>query len=357
MKMNKKTPYALLINDIHVSKDNIPEFMVNWNEALSVCEQHGIGKIIIGGDLWQSRSAQTLSTILAVRSALKKATCQELTVVIAEGNHDKVDQESLDGYNLVFADYPGIEIVDDFAIYEMGNGNEQVDLFVMSYFPENGSFKERYKEMTQELVAGRKSILYLHQGIRGGLSMVSDDELPADLFSEFDSVLVGHYHNRNRIKGTAIEYIGSSRQHNFGEDEEKGYTILYTNGDTKFIKNEANMRYKVIDIDANKISQNFIDELQRLKAEGKYKVKVRISCQPKEASSIDKQKIAESGAAKVELLTEHVQVQKHSEQDFSKKYDKSGIKQEYANFCSDKAINNVELGLMYLDKINASCGN
>ena len=33
------------------------------------------------------------------------------------------------------------------------------------------------------------------------------------------------------------------------------------------------------------------------------------------------------------------------------KYDKSGIKQEYVNFCNDRAISNVELGLDYLNKI------
>ena len=146
--MSKKNPFALLINDIHVSKDNIPEFVENWNEALDVCDKRNIHKIIIGGDLWLSRSAQTLSTMLAIRSAIMKATHQGLTVIIAEGNHDKVDQESLDGYSLVFSEYPGVEIIDDYAIYEMGN----TDLFVMSYFPENGSFTERYKEMTKEIM-------------------------------------------------------------------------------------------------------------------------------------------------------------------------------------------------------------
>lgn len=28
--MSKKIPSALLLNDIHVSKDNIPEFQKNW---------------------------------------------------------------------------------------------------------------------------------------------------------------------------------------------------------------------------------------------------------------------------------------------------------------------------------------
>lgn len=192
--MEKKKPYALLINDIHVSNDNITEFRANWNEAIEVAERNAIDMIIIGGDLWMSRSSQTLSTIMAAKEAMIKATSHGISVIMAEGNHDKVDQESLLGYCHMFSEYPDIEVIDDYAIYDMGES----DLFVMSYFPENGSFIERYKEMAKELIPGKKSILYIHQGIRGGLSTASDDELPASLFKDFDSVLVAHYHNRKK---------------------------------------------------------------------------------------------------------------------------------------------------------------
>jgi len=66
--MNQKNPVALLLNDIHVSKDNIPEFQKNWDEALAICDQYQISDIIIGGDLWLSRSAQTLSVLMAKTS-------------------------------------------------------------------------------------------------------------------------------------------------------------------------------------------------------------------------------------------------------------------------------------------------
>lgn len=357
--MNKKNPFALLINDIHVSKDNIPEFTANWNEALEVCNKHGIERIVVGGDMWLSRSAQALSTILAVKSALEKATRQDIFVVIAEGNHDKVDQESLDGYSHIFLGYDGVEVIDNFAVYNMGNDDGAADLFVMNYFPEKGSFVERFDEMCKEIIENHKSILYLHQGIRGGLSTANDDELPAQIFDKFDNVLVGHYHDRKTIPGTNIEYVGASRQHNFGEDEEKGYTILYSDGSYEFIKNEANIRYKVIDIDLNGIDKSFFETLKRIKTDDRYRVKVRIACQSNQVSSIDKEAMIECGATKVELVTEQTQVRVAEGQDLSKKYDKSGIKQEYANFCSEKGIDNIELGLTYLNKITNHyvCGN
>lgn len=346
--MKEKNPIALLINDIHVSKDNIAEFKVNWMEALSVCKKYGIEDIIVGGDLWHSRSAQSLDVLLAVSGAIKEATDKGFNLTIAEGNHDKVNQESPYGYSHLFSEYPCVFVIDDYTIMDIG---EDVVLYVMSYFPENGSFTERIKELTETLDADKKNILYIHEGIRGGLATASDDELPANLFSKFDTILVGHYHNRKKIAGTNIEYIGSSRQNNFGEDEEKGYTILYDDGSYEFVKNNANTRYMVIDVELADMDDNFFNRLQEIKNEGRYKVKVRISCTTKESQTVDKQKCIENGAVKLEFVTEQTQIQLTEAQDISKKYDKSGIKQEYINFCDDRAISNVELGLDYLNKI------
>ena len=103
-----KIPCALLINDIHASKDNIAEFHANWDEAVEICQKRDIPEIIVGGDLWLSRSSQTLSTLLAVRQAIIKATNAGIDVTLAEGNHDKVDQESLLGYSHIFYQFNSV---------------------------------------------------------------------------------------------------------------------------------------------------------------------------------------------------------------------------------------------------------
>lgn len=353
MKKEKvKEPFALLINDIHVSKDNIPEFQANWNEALEICEKLGIEDMVIGGDLWQSRSAQTLSTLIAVRQAIIKATNKGIDLTIAEGNHDKVDQESMLGYSHLFSEYPYVVVVDDWGIVEIDHDN-QVALYVMSYFPENGSFMSKLEEVINDLKSGWYNILYIHQGIKGGLSQPSEDELPANIFSKFDAVLVGHYHDRKKIKGTNIEYIGASRQHNFGEDEKKGYTVLYTDGSHEFIQNQANMRYKVMEIEAIDINSDVLDEIEDIKAEGRYRIKVKVNCNDKEAANfaMTKQALIDAGAMRVEVVNEDITVTTTEAQSLDSKYDKNGIKREYSEYCSENEIN-VDLGLQYLDKID-----
>lgn len=345
----KNKACALLINDIHISKDNIAEFHKNWDEALTICEKHKIKDLIVGGDMWLSRSAQTLPTFLAVRAAILKATkTYDLNVIIANGNHDKTDQEMIEGYNHIFSDYENVEIVDEYAGYDYG---ENITLWIMGYFPENGSFMKRLEDLKSGLESHLTHILYIHEGIRGGLSTPSEDELPANIFSGFDKILVGHYHDRKKIPGTNIEYIGSSRQHNFGEDEEKGYTILYSDGLTKFIKNEVNFRYRVIEVELSDMDDEFMAHLAEIKKDSRYKVKVRIKCDSSQTSSVNKQQLAECGANKIELVTEQTIVMNTDHQRITQKFDKSGIKEEYTNFCSQKSIDN-KLGLQYLDKLN-----
>lgn len=345
-----KFPCALLFNDIHVSKDNIPEFQKNWDEAIKICQERDIADIVIGGDLWQSRSAQTLDTLLAVRDAIIKAQNANIHLTIAEGNHDLVDQEALLGYSHIFQGYKDVDVVGDYTIIDF---TDNLSLYVMSYFPENGSFSQRLKEIVtgDDFDSQRTNILYVHQGIRGGLAQPSEDELPTSIFKDFDAVLVGHYHDRKKIAGTAIEYIGSSRQHNFGEDEEKGYTVLYDDGSYEFIKNEVNIRYKNIAVDFSEIDSKLMKELDEVKKDARYKTKVKVNCFSDEATSVDKQKLIDAGATKVEIITEQTEVVEIEARSLEQKFDKSGIKEEYTNFCSEKEIDNA-MGLQYLDKIN-----
>lgn len=346
----KRIPCALLINDIHVSKDNIPEFQRNWEEALGICKKQDIPEIIIGGDLLQSRSSyQTLDVLLAVRQAIIKATNAGLELTIAEGNHDLVDQEAILGYCHVFSEYPHVYVVDDYVSIDC---SDDVTLYVMSYAPESGSFINRLQDIIDnDFDRNKHNILYIHEGIKGGLAMPSDDELPTKIFKDFDAVLVGHYHNRCKIKGTKIEYVGASRQHNFGEDEEKGYTILYDDGSYEFIKNESNTRYKVIDLALQDVDNHLIEELNDIKSNGKYKVKARINCSATDVQNIDKQKLLEAGAAKVEIVTEKTVAKSIEAHSLDRKFDKTGIKQEYESFCSEKVIDS-SMGLQYLDKIH-----
>lgn len=343
----------LLMNDIHVSKDNIPDFKANWHEALAVCDRHGIRDIALGGDLFQSRVSQTLDVLLAVHDMLLLTAQAGINITLAEGNHDQVDQEALRGYCHLYDQHPAVTVVDDFLTLE--DPAWDFVLHMMSYFPENGSFPGRLQALVAgSLVKDKLNYLYIHQGINGALATPAEDELPTHIFEPFDKVFVGHYHNRSVIKDTSIEYIGSARQFNFGEDAAKGYTVLYTDGSYAFIQNQVNTRYHVIEVSAAQAHVHLLDRIEEMKADPRCRIKVRVMGDS--SDSIDKIRILEAGASKVELVCADAEVIEAPDEGVLEKFDAGRIRQSYEEFCGKRSIEDVALGLSYLKKIEAPCG-
>ena len=350
-------PCLLLLNDIHISKDNIPAFKANWQEAIDICRKMDVKEIAIGGDLFFSRAAQTLDVLLAVHDALLTAAEHGIHVTIAEGNHDKVNHENERGYCHVFDQHSNVLVCDEFVSLPLGEDCRFV-LHMMGYFPEDGSFCTRLDRLKEEaLDPKRLNFLYIHEGINGALAQPNDKELPAKIFEDFDKVFVGHYHNRTIIDKTRIEYIGSSRQHNFGEDEEKGYTVIYTDGSHEFIKNQANTRYRVIDVAAERAGLHLMDELREIDADGRYKVKVRVHAPQAAMKSVDKAALLDAGATKVELIADDEEMLEVAASSLFEKFDSHRIRETYEEFCREKQIDDVAIGLEYLSKIEGQCGN
>ena len=350
-------PCLLLLNDIHISKDNIHAFKANWQEAIDICRKMDVKEIAIGGDLFFSRAAQTLDVLLAVHDALLTAAEHGIHVTIAEGNHDKVNQENERGYCHVFDQHSNVLVCDEFVSLPLGEDCRFV-LHMMGYFPEDGSFCTRLDRLKEEaLDPKRLNFLYIHEGINGALAQPNDKELPAKIFEDFDKVFVGHYHNRTIIDKTRIEYIGSSRQHNFGEDEEKGYTVIYTDGSHEFIKNQANTRYRVIDVAAERAGLHLMDELREIDADGRYKVKVRVHAPQAAMKSVDKAALLDAGATKVELIADDEEMLEVAASSLFEKFDSHRIRETYEEFCREKQIDDVAIGLEYLSKIEGQCGN
>ena len=331
--------------------------MANWQEAIDICRKMDVKEIAIGGDLFFSRAAQTLDVLLAVHDALLTAAEHGIHVTIAEGNHDKVNLENERGYCHVFDQHSNVLVCDEYVSLPLGDDCRFV-LHMMGYFPEDGSFCTRLDRLKEEaLDPKRLNFLYIHEGINGALAQPNDKELPAKIFEDFDKVFVGHYHNRTIIDKTRIEYIGSSRQHNFGEDEEKGYTVIYTDGSHEFIKNQANTRYRVIDVAAERAGLHLMDELREIDADGRYKVKVRVHAPQAAMKSVDKAALLDAGATKVELIADDEEMLEVAASSLFEKFDSHRIRETYEEFCREKQIDDVAIGLEYLSKIEGQCGN
>ena len=106
-----------------------------------------------------------------------------------------------------------------------------------------------------------------------------------------------------------------------------------------------------MDLSLSQVNSQLLEQLTEMKESGKCKIKTRINCDTTEVSSIDKQKLIEAGATKVEIVTERIEMTEIDSHSLDQKFDKNGIKKAYIGFCDGKEISS-EMGLQYLDKIS-----
>lgn len=344
-----KYPLALLVNDIHVDKNCIPAFNKNWDEVLEVAKKNNIEDVVIGGDVFTSRASQTLDVLLAVSHAFLKAAKAGIQLTIAEGNHDKVDQECIEGYNHIFSPYKNVNVIDIYEIMQWEGCD--IALCIMSYFPEAGSFPDKLLQTRQVLknrgISPADTILYIHEGVHGALgNMELATECSQDIFDGFKNVLCGHYHNRTAITNTSIEYIGSSRQKDFGEDQDKGYTIFYDDGSFEFIQNQVNERFLNLETTYKKLNSLNLNQINL----DNTRVKLKINCTEAEQKLIDKNKLYELGISKIDFNVDKIKKVEIKESDINVKYDQEGLVKEYRQFSDQKNLD-ADLGVKYLNKI------
>lgn len=337
-------PVALLMNDLHIAKDNVLEFEKNWNEALQICEEYKIRQLFIGGDVFTTRNVQHLTPVMTVMRCLERTAAKGIETTIAFGNHDCPVYGEKDSWCDVLGYVKGVTIVNDFKVIDLGDKA----IVMIAYFPEETMMEGKLKALDEWCETHdypySDIILYIHSGVHGALGDFDiPNEMPQEPLLKYSKVLCAHYHNRTVISDTNIEYIGSSRAHTFGEDEDKGYTLLYADGTTSFVKNEVNTRYVTEDVTIKSLSdwKNTYDE--------RYKVRLRVHCKAAEADTIDKADLLARGANKIEFVTEKLQAIDESQSEIDERFDNKNLKIEYQSFCKEKDIDS-RFGMDYLNK-------
>jgi len=346
---------ALLANDLHITSSCIDDFNLNWDEMLEQCEANDVSSCVIGGDLFTNRSSQSLDVLMAVKRAIEKAQKNDITLFIALGNHDLLDQEATYGYPSLYSEYGNVVIIDNEPlIIPFGGIDSEMKLVVMRYWKEATTFPAKLEELRNKLkemdFPESKCILYVHEGIAGGLGdFVAPGEIPNDMFKGFYRVLAAHYHFRKKIKGSNVEYIGSTRQKSHGEEGAQGYTLLFDDGTYSFIENQVNTRYITFQRKFDELNDKLLDEIRDYRDDD-YRVRLILECTEAQAKTVDKQMLFDAGVTKYEALTEEAVQEKITDEDLSKKFDKQGIQDEYENYCDDKNISS-KLGMKYLNMI------
>lgn len=351
--MAKKAVY-LLSSDWHVEQGNINDFNLNWQEMLAHCVSNDIDMAVIGGDLFTTRSSQTLDVLMAVKNALQKAAEKNISVCIALGNHDLLDQDATYGYPSLYDNIDGVTIVNDKPVILPLDDRGELNLVVMRYWKETTVLPDKIDELREILkdegIREKDCILYVHEGISGGLGdFTAPGEIDNSVYKGFRKVLAGHYHYVKKIEGTNVEYIGSSRQKNHAEEGPQGYTLMFSDGTYSFIENQVNTRFVTFDLKYDDLSNTWLEKFSDYRDDD-YRIRLRLECTESQSKTIDKEALYDAGVTKLEVITEEYQKESVTDEDLGKKFDKNGIQEEYESYCDEKNVSS-KLGMKYLNMI------
>jgi exonuclease SbcD len=252
-----KTPIAILSSDWHISKSNYEEIIDLINQKIELAKSLKVKRLYCLGDVFNSRNAQELVVLKAFSDILDNIQDADLELHCISGNHDKVGLNNKYSYLDPYRHHPAMNLHDTVVDEYMG-----VNIAMIPYFEEE-FYLSNIKQINliiEEQFPESPSILLTHQGLNGVKNNDGSEvqnSLTGNLFSGFKQVFVGHYHDISE-QGN-IRYIGSLKQNNFGEDSDKGFTILYDDCSFEFVRSNFKA-YTKIQID----SKTSIEEINSI---------------------------------------------------------------------------------------------
>lgn len=222
----KKKPIAGLITDTHLKPENVELVLDIFIQFIELLTSRNLKTAVHIGDWFTSRSSQSLICLLATTRILDMFEQSKIMLHIIAGNHDKTDLTSEESYLTIFNNRKYVKLYESEDYID--DQDSQIRMGFLPYFKEGVEYLQRLNNLNEKMGNFAMSVLFTHvsvNGVRNNDGSVVEGDVEADFFNQYDVVFTGHYHNASQV-GENIHYIGSAYQANYGEDENKGFTIL-----------------------------------------------------------------------------------------------------------------------------------
>ena len=247
--------------DWHIKKENSDEILELIREKLILAKGLGLKVAYVAGDIFVSRVSQRMEILDSFWDILNLAKEYDIILYIIPGNHDKTDYKSDRSFLRFYKHHPNLVLVENYLSVVDGD----FEIHMMPFFDHDcEKFNENFSKCCTPKHKDKKQILISHFAVQGSINNDGtkiDKGSSVSEFKCFHMVFLGHYHNMHNI-GDNIMHIPSLRQNNFGENEDKGFTIVYDDDVIELYSPEFT-RYKKVNIDLSEI--NFNDLLLELK--------------------------------------------------------------------------------------------
>ena len=239
---------------------------------------------------------------------------------------------------LGFDRYPAFNLIRDYKAFDEG----EVAIHMIPFFNEKVTYPHYLKKAVQDAseFPDMQNILITHVAVNGVTNNDGSDvenDLTSKVFKCFDKVLVGHYHNKQTIGN--VHYVGSTHQHNFGEDENKGLTVIYDDCSIEQVRLDVPV-YKTNKIDLNTISEDELEQsLKQIKSSNNFE-KIKFSGTKEKLAAFDKMtKSLETQGVKIDRSVDDPEIDiSYTELIEFKGFDNQSILIEWDGFAEKKEL-------------------
>lgn len=333
-----KTPLAIIFNDTHLKPGNEEEVLISVQHMVEYAVENKIANIIFAGDLFDSRSNQRLSCLLACNEILSIISNSGLNLYMFPGNHDKTRYDSFDSFLKMYRHYPNV-------YYNSDIDNITIDGVKITLLP---FFQDDILIPMIEAHSGA-DVLISHFGMNGSthLGFVNEtSNISRKMLKKWDKVYLGHYHNTHEISKNII-HLPSLRPMSFGEDNNKGFSILYDDLSYKIIEGKFN-KYLKFGIDLGKDDSQIISALIKTYRNSDDIIRFEIIGTDSQLKSLDKSQFADTGIDVKINFEDKYDYTQNEKPTLIKSYSKDQIFEDFKEFCNSKSYD-MNYGLILLN--------
>ena len=339
----------VIITDTHLKTSNIELNTSIFKQVIDYCLKYGIDECYHCGDIFTDRSgSQPLSVLIGFKEILDMFSANRIKLKAIAGNHDKVNLNSTDSYLDIFAANKNFTVVKKYdKFYE----NEIIVIWALPFFKEIDEYPAKLSELSNLVVKGKKNILLTHTTVdkaKNNNKENVDSEIKQSSFDAFDMVLVGHYHDYNKISNK-IQYVGSAYQSNFGEDENKGFIVLSENMSIERVQlNFPKYKTYAVNVDSE-IDYSF---LEKETSDSDCKVRVVLTGDKTKIDSFDQKKLQSIPGVKVEKMSDdlYMNMSAMSNEETIEVVEMENIIPKYEFFCKKEGVKSTK-GIQILNSI------
>ena len=302
--------------------------------------KNDVKNIICGGDVFDSRTFQRLSHLKCWERCLELFRLNNITCYCNTGNHDKSLYNSKDNFIEPFKYHPALKLFSELTDIELNGKNVTFSPFFTDSMLEN--------QLTNHVGS---DVLIGHWSCDGSTYLGKTDKnksLNKKLLSKWSKVFLSHYHNYHEVTKNII-HLPSLIQDNYGEDNMKGFSVIYDDLSYKVIKGDfKEFRKIVINLDTTTLEE--IKDFIKTDKNSSNKIRYEITGEETKLKSFDKSIFNGTGI--------DVKMKYDKKYDFNKPrklpkvneiYGEEDVRVQFKVFCKDKGYD-FKFGKTLLDK-------